>query len=108
MGDSRGANAFGRIFRILASDSVDLGCGMRAAEEIWPIAQEHDFCPEEMEADAALERLGLLRRVDGEPVYGPEDDDCLPESTLLMCECGGVALRGPGHMLSCSWYEADS
>ena len=69
MADRTSAGVFGEIFCILAEDPSDEHKKM--ARRIFELSRGYDFSPYQMGADAACQKLGLVRRgVD--PRY-PED-----------------------------------
>ncbi len=61
MGDTSGAELFGKIFRRLAKDPDDAR-RKSLVMFFWKEAREHDFYACEMDADAALKKLGLAKK----------------------------------------------
>ena len=57
MADRTSAHLFGTIFRLLAENPTEEHIAI--AKEIWPLAWEYDFSTYQMDADEALEKLGL-------------------------------------------------
>ncbi len=62
MADRGAADIFAQAFTLLASSKSK----EEIAKELWKASFEFDFTPCQMEADRALEKLGLARRVDVE------------------------------------------
>lgn len=75
MADRTSAEIFGNLFKRLAENPRDL---KDLAAAFWGMAQSYDFSNDQMDANAALIKLGLARRVkvggEMEMEYGPEGE----------------------------------
>lgn len=78
MADRTAAEILGEVFGILAKRK-DVEEAKAIALQVWPLTQQYDFTEDQMEADAALKKLGLMREVpdpenEGESMdeYGPK------------------------------------
>lgn len=69
MSDRTSAGIYGGMFELLASDPSDQH--KKWARKLWKSSFEHDFNPCQMEADKALQKLGLAKQVVNE--YGDDD-----------------------------------
>lgn len=59
MADRTSAEIFSSVFRLLAERPATRSL----AREVWDLSKRYDFHPVQMDCDAALETLGLARRV---------------------------------------------
>jgi hypothetical protein len=59
--DRTSAGIYGEVFELLASDPTEQH--KKWALKLWNGSFEHDFSPEQMDADKALKKLGLA--IDG-------------------------------------------
>lgn len=74
MSDRTSAGIFAGIFTLIAA-KLPAPAARPLARTIWGMSLEYDFSPSQMDAEDALETLGLCGRdEEGHFVYGPEGD----------------------------------